>query len=188
MDAPGPACDGRPGAPPDLPGGGASPLLTAQGVTLRAALLVPAVVCAVACAATGARALPLCEEELSQAEEIAVERPAPDTLPIIPCAMVESGVLGPACGDATFYVVTDAGVMLCTVDIDTFQLTSAPSRSVETAPAAPAASWTGGLSAFATLPADAVLAPCVARDLLVGGLEHLAVPLERSMRPPVPPS
>ena len=64
--------------------------------------------------------------EDAQRHEPSHEQPREAALPIVPCAMVESGVLGAACADATFYVVTDAGVLLCTVDVDTFELTQAP--------------------------------------------------------------
>lgn len=143
--------------------------------------------------ASGARAFPQCEEESSaepaQAAPFDVEAPPPGA--VLPCAMVESGVLGPACTDATFYVVTDAGVLLCTVDVDTFDtfaLAQAPTRSVEDSPAAPAGTVGAGLAGFAVVPDSARLPPCLARDLprAPGGVPQR--PLDRTDRPPVPPS
>ncbi|MDP2340570.1 MAG: hypothetical protein Q8O67_06415 [Deltaproteobacteria bacterium] len=58
---------------------------------------------------------------------------------VVPCAMVESGVLGPACQDAAFYVVNQHGTLLCRVELAVFtQAGSLP--VVEQSPAAPAAS------------------------------------------------
>lgn len=160
-------------------------MLTDQGVTLRAALLV----LAVACAASSARALPQCEEELSaQSVDEAAPEPVAAALPVVPCAMVESGVLGPACADATFYVMTDAGVLLCSVDVDTFQLTQAPARAVETLPAIPVAGVGAGLAAFATVPDGFALPACLACDVDTRPLERAGARLDRGDRPPLPPS
>jgi hypothetical protein len=66
-----------------------------------------------------------------------VEALAPSDV-VVPCAMVESGVLGPACQDAAFYVVNQHGTLLCRVELAVFtQAGSLP--IVEQAPAAPAA-------------------------------------------------
>jgi hypothetical protein len=161
-------------------------LLTESGVTLRAAFFLVAV----ACAASSARALPQCEEELS-AQSVDDPVPAPEPtppLPVVPCAMVESGVLGPACADATFYVVTDAGVLLCSVDVDTFQLTQAPARAVETLPAVPVAGVGSGLAAFATVPDGLALPVCLACDVDTRPLEREGARLDRGERPPLLPS
>ena len=168
------------------------------------------------CASSGARALAVCEEDgtqslpqtlpqdvleqevrrdLDAAHELRLEASAAsrelaanEALPVVPCAMVESGVLGPACADASFYVVTDAGVMLCTVDVDTFELAVAPARAVETAPAAPTSAMGFGMSASALAPEGVSLPVCLARDIARAGIAPQLPPRDRSDRPPVPPS
>jgi hypothetical protein len=57
---------------------------------------------------------------------------------VIPCALVESGALGPDCQDANFYVVNQTGTLLCRVDVAVFNVAAA-APVVEQAPAAPAA-------------------------------------------------
>jgi hypothetical protein len=70
------------------------------------------------------------------------EEPAPprETRPVLPCALAESGELNAdaACADATFYVVTPAGVLLCQIDVDL--LVSGSSTTIERAPPAHAGS------------------------------------------------
>jgi hypothetical protein len=180
-------------------------LLTDPCVTLRLIALAAFALCA----STGARAFAVCEEDTNQSSlseglelelrreveaaptERPTERPAErptEALPVVPCAMVESGVLGPACADASFYVVTDAGVMLCTVDIDTFSLTVAPARAVESAPAAPTGAMGFGMSVSALAPEGVALPSCLARELARADVAPLLPPRDRSDRPPVPPS
>ncbi len=53
---------------------------------------------------------------------------------VVPCAMAESGLLGPACQDATFYVVNQHGTLLCRLELAVFTQ-SASSPLVERAPA-----------------------------------------------------
>lgn len=57
---------------------------------------------------------------------------------VVPCALVESGALGPDCQDANFYVVNQTGTLLCRVDVAVFHVAAA-APVVEQAPAAPAA-------------------------------------------------
>jgi len=56
---------------------------------------------------------------------------------IVPCAVVDSGVLGPDCAAADFYVVNGSGTLLCRVDLAV--LAHAPkSSTIEDAPPAAA--------------------------------------------------
>jgi hypothetical protein len=52
---------------------------------------------------------------------------------VVPCAMVDSGVLGADCHDAAFYVVNQQGTLLCRIDVALLS-TTAPASSVEHAP------------------------------------------------------
>lgn len=54
---------------------------------------------------------------------------------IVPCAMVESGALGPDCHDAAFYVVNPQGTLLCRVDVAVLTV-SHPSDALEDGPPA----------------------------------------------------
>ena len=69
---------------------------------------------------------------------------------VVPCAMVESGVLGPACQDAAFYVVNQHGTLLCRVDLAVFTQGGAL-PIVEQAPAIPGGPQGGGV-VFAVVP------------------------------------
>jgi hypothetical protein len=141
---------------------------------------------------------PTCDEEISfepsltpPAHDVAQEpvEPAPVAhTGVVPCAMIESGLLGPACEDAAFYVVTQAGVLLCSVDLDTLAVQQSATPVVERAPAPAAATFGGGLAANALVPEAAAVPPCFVRDLPVGALEARAVALDRGDKPPVPPA
>jgi hypothetical protein len=37
---------------------------------------------------------------------------------VLPCSVAESGVLGPFCADATAYLMTDTGIVLCEIALD----------------------------------------------------------------------
>jgi hypothetical protein len=52
---------------------------------------------------------------------------------VVPCAMVDSGVLGADCHDAAFYVVNQQGTLLCRIDVALLS-TTAPASSIEHAP------------------------------------------------------
>jgi len=67
-----------------------------------------------------ARAVPLCDDEQSLVPAAELERldqekgRAAETADIIlPCAVAESGDLGPLCVDATGWLITQTGVVLC---------------------------------------------------------------------------
>lgn len=99
---------------------------------------------------------PFCEEGRpanEDANEAAAEKAADEEVAepthrapaaILPCALVDSDVLGggvlgapdaapgAACADTPFYVVTHAGVLLCQVDVELFSASGAP--ALERAP------------------------------------------------------
>jgi hypothetical protein len=165
-------------------------------------VLAVAVAAGAALAAPAASAFPTCDEEISfeLAAPVPATAPAPAAaplaagpvadaeLPVLPCAMVESGLLGPACGDAAFYVVTQAGVLLCSVDVDVFGAQDTSLPTVERAPAAPPSSVSFGLQASAVVPKAVAVPPCAVVDVSVPAPQQAHKPLERSDRPPVPPS
>lgn len=137
-----------------------------------------------------------CEEDRPGDEELAeLTHRAPPPAAILPCALVDSGVLddprmaaagsGAACADTPFYVVTHAGVLLCQVDVELFAATGAP--AVERAPSALPAQSIALHAATTATPTD-LLAPPAPRELtvaaatvLVGGPRDA-----NSWRPPRP--
>lgn len=98
---------------------------------------------------------PLCEEGRADDE---LGEPLPLTAPaaaILPCAMVDSGLLQDggtlACADTPFYVVTHAGVLLCQVDVEWFAATAAPALERAPSAAAPSSSAAHAAAAVSTL-------------------------------------
>jgi hypothetical protein len=103
---------------------------------------------AVAGLAPASRGVPLCDDEQSlaptteidrapRASDALVEKPAvgPRTVDVIlPCAVAESGDLGPLCVDATGWLITQTGVVLCQISLfeAAFEPLSLTERPVET--------------------------------------------------------
>jgi hypothetical protein len=56
---------------------------------------------------------------------------------IIPCAMVESDLLGPWCVDAAFYLVTTSGTLLCRVSLPAVDIASTSTPDLEERDPAP---------------------------------------------------
>ena len=59
---------------------------------------------------------------------------------VVPCAMIESGALGPDCHDAAFYVVNTQGTLLCRVDIAVLGASTSTDTLEDGPPATPYAS------------------------------------------------
>lgn len=59
---------------------------------------------------------------------------------VVPCAMVESGALGPDCHDAAFYVVNPQGTLLCRVDVAVLAVSHQSDTLEDGPPATPYAS------------------------------------------------
>ncbi len=59
---------------------------------------------------------------------------------VVPCAMVESGALGPDCHDAAFYVVNTQGTLLCRVDVAMLGTSTSTDTLEDGPPATPYAS------------------------------------------------
>lgn len=83
------------------------------------ALLLASLLAAAPAAASG-----ICDPERPEtaAGDANAEAPAVPDAPeapdaIVPCAMAENGLFGPACADAPVYVVTHNGVVLCQVSL-----------------------------------------------------------------------
>ncbi len=138
--------------------------------------------------------IPVCEEVMSAefdsvpvvATTALVALPNTDALPILPCALADNGLFGPACADASFYLVNHAGVLLCAVDVD-FTLTQAPITTVDKAPPGTTSSApphaTVALGALGTpLPR-----PC-GRDVVAAVWPSSQLAQRARSRPPVPPS
>lgn len=90
-----PLCDGdAPAALPQVPGAHTPPAAAHQGMSL---------------AESDA------DSDLSDRDAIDAADAPIDERAIIPCAFVESGVYGPLCLDASGYLVTTSGVVLCEV-------------------------------------------------------------------------
>lgn len=143
-------------------------------------------------AAPAARALSLCDEQSRLHEEERAEEPLEEIeeLPtelidaILPCAMLESGAVGPWCLDADVYVVTPTGVLLCHAGLAAFDV---PSTSAElTGHTAPVAtSSPAGLDASALAQPLAVAVPAPLLLDVADALEGAPRP-DRPHRPDPP--
>lgn len=69
---------------------------------------------------------------------------------VVPCTMVESGVLGADCHDAAFYVVNTQGTLLCRLDVAVL-VTAMTSDTLEDGPPAAPTSQSAALIAAATV-------------------------------------
>src|SRR5688572_28143055 len=134
-------------------------------------------------------ALSVCEEDgdddegEGEANEVAVETPR--ERPLLPCALAESGVLDASCADATFYVVTPQGILLCQIDVDL--LVSSGTSSVERAPpVAPGSSSSAAPHALASFGES--LAPPVAVERQPPEVALSIGPRDGHGRPPPTPS
>jgi len=67
--------------------------------------------------------------------------PGPELVEVVvPCAMVDSGALGPDCHDAAFYVVNPQGTLLCRVDVAVLGASTSTDTLEDGPPATPYAS------------------------------------------------
>jgi hypothetical protein len=129
-----------------------------------------------------------CEDEVSlEPAEIAV---APEVAPrvILPCAVAEHVLTSTgdlACADATLYVVTHAGTLLCEVDVPALVASSMP--TVERAPGATlSASSAFSAAGLASVPTGIV--PPLVVDLPRAPLDSNAAPRDGFTRAPSVPS
>ena len=103
-------------------------------------------------AADGAHALPLCHEEVlvdEGPEGALAARDDRATEAILPCAMLENGGVGPWCVDASVYVVTPSGVLLCRVALTALELPVSELSLFEDAAAKAVSSTASSLDASA---------------------------------------
>lgn len=130
-----------------------------------------------------------CEDEgRSIEEQHEVIAPEPARV-ILPCALAEHAFVvpsgDPSCADATIYVVTDAGVLLCQIDVAA--LASATTLTIEQAPQATFSSSTAfsaaGIPSFAS-----TLMPPLVVDLAGARPAAWALPRDGHARPPAVPS
>ncbi len=85
---------------------------------------------------------------------------------ILPCAVVDSGVVGPGCGHADFYVVNLQGTVLCRVDVAVLAVTATP-MSIDEAPSgAPSSSSVDVMSPAASHAVIAAFAIPLVTDVL----------------------
>lgn len=80
------------------------------------------------------------EESIAEASGASLETAVTGAIEelILPCAMVESDLLGPWCVDAAFYLVTTSGTLLCRVSLPAVDITSTSSPDLEDRDPAPA--------------------------------------------------
>jgi hypothetical protein len=82
-------------------------------------LLALLVVMLTVLAPVAARAMGVCAvgvpEPSADADDDTPDPEPPAT--VVPCGMAESGLLGPGCVDASFYVVSNQGVLLCRMSL-----------------------------------------------------------------------
>lgn len=134
-----------------------------------------------------ARDLSECEDEVS-VEPAPVAAPVVAPRVILPCAVAErvftaNGDL--ACADATLYVVTHAGMLLCEVDVPALVASSMP--TVERAPGA-TLSASSAFSAAGLSPSITSILPPLVVDLPRAPFNSGAAPREGFTRPPAVPS
>jgi hypothetical protein len=104
-----------------------------------------ALIAALFCAPVLASSPLLCEDEQSvepgdgEGSEPTVVAGLDETETILPCSMIESGQLGPWCAEATVYVVTQKGTLLCRVFLPNIDLSFASDTELRDRPVSPAA-------------------------------------------------
>lgn len=148
-----------------------------------------------------ASALPLCEEGRPESTDGSVSPDSPDSPDdddgplaepaehgapeepslILPCVLAE---MGPSCADATFYLVTTTGILLCQMDIPALAAGGLP--QVERTPARLPAS-----SAFfaAALPVEvAAVPPALVRELPAADVDDAGLARDGFARSSCPPS
>src|SRR5690349_11954249 len=138
-----------------------------------------------------ARDLAECEDEVSLEPTAALAAPAVDVVAprvILPCAVAEHVLTSTgdlACADATLYVVTHAGTLLCEVDVPALVASSMP--TVERAPGATlSASSAFSAAGLASVPTGVV--PPLVVDLPRAPHASAAAPRDGFARPPSVPS
>jgi hypothetical protein len=118
---------------------------------------------------------PLCEPELEP------------TRVILPCGVADNVITAgnASCADATFYIVTADGEVLCQIELPV--LAPSTTTSIERAPGGlPSSSSSFGAAAHATDIGRLPL-PCVV-DLAAGGSSSASIPADGHARPPPVPS
>jgi hypothetical protein len=125
-----------------------------------------------------------CEDELS------VEPAPPPAVArvILPCAVAEHVLTATgdlACADATLYVVTHAGTLLCEVDVPALVASSMP--TIERAPGA-TLSASSAFSAAGLAPSFTGIVPPLVVDLPRAPLDPSATPRDGFTRAPSVPS
>lgn len=125
------------------------------------------------------------------ADEVSVEpTPPPPAVPrvILPCAVAEHVLTATgdlACADATLYVVTHAGTLLCEVDVPALVASSMP--TIERAPGA-TLSASSAFSAAGLAPSFAGIVPPLVVDLPGAPVDSGAAPRDGFTRAPSVPS
>ena len=130
-----------------------------------------------------------CEDEGRSVEEHEVIVAPEPVRVILPCSLAEHAFVvpsgDPSCADATIYVVTDAGVLLCQIDVAA--LASSTTLTIEQAPSATFSSSTAfsaaGIPSFAS-----TLMPPLVVDLAGPLPAAWALPRDGHAHPPAVPS
>lgn len=131
--------------------------------------------------------LTACEEDGHSDEVQATPEPA---RMILPCSLAEHAFVSPSsgdpsCADAAIYLVTDAGVLLCQIDVSALASSSLP--HIEKAPPATFATSTA-FSAGGIPAVGAALPPPLVVDLAAVPGPAPALPRDGFGRPPPVPS
>lgn len=133
--------------------------------------------------------LDACEDEVTVADAVEHrEREAPPPRLILPCAVAEHVLTATgdlACADATLYVVTHAGTLLCEIDVPALVASSSP--TIERAPAA-TLSASSAFSAAGLASLQISLLPPLVVDLPRGAPVTTSAPRDGFARPPAVPS
>jgi hypothetical protein len=151
-------------------------------------------------AAAGAHASPLCVDGTDDASDDlpaalasgangananAADRVAEEARVILPCAVADTGN---GCADASIYVLTTGGVLLCQIDIPALAAGGQALPEVEQIPGTPPPSSSGTAAVAGLPPAGAVLPPVLVRDALRAPADECGTASDGYTRLSTPPS
>ncbi len=130
-------------------------------ITLFVATLIATTLCATSARAEARDKDLDCPDQMTLVEDGVV--PALAEI-VVPCAMVDSGVLGADCHDAAFYVVNQTGTLLCRLEIMVLGF-STSSASLDDSQPASATIHIGAVAAAVASVVDIGIGPPGITDL-----------------------
>lgn len=135
-------------------------MITRFAISIVFATLVATMLCATSASADAGVKSDDCPDQMTFADDGAPLL----TEVVVPCAMVDSGLLGADCHDAAFYVVNQTGTLLCRLDVMVLGLSTATS-TIEGSQPASASVHVGVFVAAIASVVDIHFAPAGSIDL-----------------------